>query len=232
MKRRWMVTAVCLIGSSLATVTLQAQAASTAADARLLEAIDWYTGAAGHVDDRRARQLLLAVADDGSDALAQMWLARVYSRGRMGFDRDEARAKEIAGRVVDQIRALAAAGDVEATFLMGTVHDEGLGAEVDEQEAARWYRRAAARDHVLGVHNLGNLFLAGRGVPQSDSSAVMWWLRAARAGDAITQLRVGESYEQGRGVMRDRGQAMAWYGRAAVAGNAQARQNLERLGGR
>lgn len=205
-------------------------APDTAADARLLQAIDLYTGTAGRVDDDEARALLLDNARDTTDPLAQMWIARVLSRGRMGFERDEARAREIADGVIGRIRDLAATGDVEAIFLMGTANDEGLGAGADAAEAARWYRRAAARHHVLGAHNLGNLYLAGRGVEQNDSEAVIWWLRAARTGDAITQLRLGESYEQGRGLTADLQMAAEWYRRAAALGNAQARANLERLG--
>ena len=225
------VLALALSGAVASSCAPASAQSRTAADPRLLEAIDWYTGVAGRVDDARARDLLLEVAADLSDPIARMWIARVHSRGRMGFEVDEAKAREIAGGIIREIRGLAADGDVEAIFLMGTAYDEGLGVHVDAAEAARWYRRAAERDHVLGVHNLGNVYLAGRGLPQSDSEAVTWWLRAARAGDAITQLRLGESFEQGRGVRSDRAQAIAWYRRAAESGNAQAIASLRRLGG-
>ena len=227
---RWLLVLALALSGAVALRCAPASAqSSTSADPRLLEAIDWYTGVGRRVDDARARDLLLKVAEDASDPLARMWIARVHSRGRMGFERDEAKAREIAAAVIGEIRGLAADGDVEAIFLMGTAYDEGLGARVDAGEAARWYRRAATRDHVLGAHNLGNVYLAGRGVRQSDSEAVTWWLRAARAGDAITQLRLGESFEQGRGVRPDRARAIAWYRRAAESGNAQAIANLERL---
>ena len=199
-------------------------------DPALVEAIDWYTGVAGSVDDARAHELL-EQAVSGGGPLAMMWLARVHSTGRMGFPRDEERARAIASDVIAEVERAAEAGVLEAVFLMGTAYDEGLGKSVDPVEAAVWHRRAAERGHVLGAHNLGNQYAAGRGVEEDHALAAEWWLRAAERGDAITQLRLGEAYEAGRGVPLDLERARAWYGRAASAGNAQAREGLERLGG-
>ena len=202
--------------------------------ADLLEAVDWYTGVAGRVDDDRARELLeraAGLAGDSANALAVMWLARVHSRGRMGFARDEEKARRLAGQVIDAVEASALAGVLEAVFLMGTAYDEGLGKPVDPAQAARWHRRAAERGHVLGAHNLGNAYSEGRGVPLDPAQAVAWWTQAADKGDAITQLRLGEASEAGRGTPRDLKAAVDWYRRAAEAGNAQAAEALERLGG-
>ena len=199
-------------------------------DPTLLEAVDWYTGVAGTVDEARARELLeQAVAREGP--LALMRLARVHSTGRMGFPRDEERAREIAAGVIDEVEHAAEAGVLEAVFLMGTAYDEGLGRPVDPVQAAEWHRRAGKRGHVLGAHNLGNAYAAGRGVEKDHALAAEWWLRAAERGDAITQLRLGEAHEAGRGVPLDLERAREWYGRAAAAGNRQAQEALERMEG-
>ena len=197
-------------------------------DPTLLEAVAWYTGVAGAVDDERASELLEeAVA--GGGALATMWLARVHSTGRMGFPQDEETARRLAGSVVREVQRAAESGVLEAVFLMGTAYDEGLGRPVDAERAAVWHRRAAERGHVLGAHVLGNQYSEGRGVAEDPAAAVEWWTRAAEEGDAITQLRLGEAYEAGRGVEQDRDRALAWYGRASRAGNQQAREALARL---
>ena len=194
----------------------------------LLEAIDWYTGAAGAVDDARARELLEeAVA--GGGALATMWLARVHSTGRMGFPQDEELARELAGSVIGKVQRAAESGVLEAVFLMGTAYDEGLGRPVDPERAAVWHRRAAEHGHVLGAHVLGNSYSTGRGVTEDPALAAEWWRLAAEKGDAITQLRLGEAYEAGRGVARDLEAAQEWYGRSAAAGNRQAGEALARL---
>ncbi len=194
----------------------------------LVEAIDHYTGVAGTVDDERAHALLEEAAATG-DPLAAMWTARVHSTGRMGFPRDEERAREIAAGVIRDVQRAAESGVLEAVFLMGTAYDEGLGKAVDPVLAASWHRRAAERGHVLGAHVLGNQYSEGRGVAEDPARAVEWWIRAAERGDAITQLRLGEAYEAGRGAPRDLDAAREWYGRAAAAGNAQAQEALDRL---
>ena len=198
-------------------------------DPILLEAVDWYTGVAGRVDDTRARQLLERAVED-ADPISVMWLARVRSRGRKGFKRDEDEARRLARAVIREVQRAAESGVLEAVFLMGTAYDEGLGKSEDPVRAALWHRRAAEKGHILGAHNLGNAYSEGRGVTQDPSQAVKWWTQAAVEGDAITQLRLGEAFEAGRGVVRDVEAAASWYGRAAAAGNAPAQEALERLG--
>lgn len=223
---------VPLVVSVLASLGMAAVRLATAQpaalDPLLGQAVGWYTGTAGTIDDARAHDLMLAASAD-NDSLSQMWLARCHSTGRMGFPRDPARAATIASQVLPAVRALADAGEREALFLMGTAYDEALGVAENLAEAVRWYRRAADLGHVLAQHNLGNLHQAGRGVSKDDAQAVAWWRRAAEQGDAVPMFRLGEMYEAGRGVKRDLGQARLWYERAAARGFARARSALARL---
>lgn len=200
-------------------------------DPRLAESIEWYTGVAGTVDNERAAELLRqAVADE--DPVSIMWLARVHSTGRMGFEHDRDRALALSSGVIDQVRALADQDLAEAQFLIGTAFAEALGVEQDPVEAVAWYRRAALQGHVLAQHNLGNVYFSGTGVEQSDSLAVVWWRLAAQRGDAIPALRIGMMYEDGRGVEADLGEARRWYQESAARGNADATAALERLDAR
>jgi uncharacterized protein len=199
-------------------------------DLRVTEAIGWYTGTAGRIDDAKARALLEAAARDG-DVLGRMWVARAHSRGRMGLARDEVRARAIAEQLIGAVRRQAEAGVVEAVFLMGTAFDEGLGVVEDPVAALDWFRKAAATGHALAEHNIGNAYTAGRGVTADPALAVVWWTKAAEKGDAVPQLRLGEAYEAGRGVAPDLVTARRWYADAAARGNAAAKAALERLGG-
>jgi uncharacterized protein len=218
----------------LATVLLAAIAAPTAgqpvADPRLVEAIGWYTGTRGLVDEAKARLLIETTAFEGN-VLARMWLARMYSRGRMGYPRDDVKARAIAEQLVDAVQRQAAAGTVEAMFLMGSAYDEGLGVAEDAAVAVAWFDKAAATGHTLAEHNLGNAYAAGRGVAGDPARAVEWWLKAAAKGDVVPQLRLGEAYEAGRGVAKSLNEARRWYGEAATRGNADAAAAVKRLAG-
>ena len=224
------VPARLLATAALLTSLTTTQGEAPRVDPRLVDAIGWYTGTTGTVDDARARQLVEAAARDG-DVLGRMWLARAYSRGRMSLPRDDARAKAMAAIVVDAVRRQADRGSAEAQFLVGTAFDEGLGVAEDPAAAVDWFRKAAAQGHTLAEHNLGNAFAAGRGVTADAAEAVRWWLKAGEKGDAVVQLRLGEAYERGTGVERDLAQARRWYADAAGRGNAPAKAALERLGG-
>jgi len=197
----------------------------------LLEAsIGYYTGIAGRVDDAHAHDLLLEAAADG-DVLSQMWLARCYSRGRMLFERDDGRAREIAAGVIDEVTRLARANVAEAAFLMGTAYIEGLGVEIDEDLSFAWYFRAANLGNALAAHNLGNAYREGAGLPQDSNIAAYWYRLAADKGDALPMFWLGQMHETGEGVDQSREQAVYWYRESANRGRADARQALERLGG-
>jgi len=199
-------------------------------DPLLSEAIRWYTGEAGHIDDPRARQLLEQAARD-RDPVSVMWLARVYSTGRMTYPADKSRAVMLADAVLPEIEVLAHAGNAEAAFLLGTAWAEGLGKPEDPEMALQWYRQAAAQGHILAQHNIGNGYFSGTGVEQSDADAVHWWQLAANAGDTVPMYRLGTMYELGRGVAADMEKAMAWYQAAAERRYPAAIEALARLSG-
>lgn len=199
-------------------------------DPLLERAIGFYTGIAGTVDDARAKELLLGAAADG-DALSMMWLARCYSRGRMNFENDQTRARQIATEVIGDVRRLADHNVAEAAFLMGTAYAEGLGVDADEASAFDWYFSAANLGNALAAHNLGNAYREGDGRPRDAKIAAYWYRRAADKGDALPMFWLGEMYERGEGVERDLDRARHWYRESANRGRADAESALQRLGG-
>jgi len=226
-RRLPVLASLVLVGALVASATTAGQE-STSTEPRVAEVVGYYTGTIGHVDDPRAHELLLEIVADG-DVLGQMWLARCYSRGRMLFDRDDARASELADEVIDQVRALAEQDSAEAAFLMGTAYAEALGVEADLGLAIAWYHRAADLGNVLAQHNLGNAYRGGDGVTEDAGMAVYWYRKAALQGDALPAFWLGQLYERGEGVAPSREQALRWYRASAERGNARASEALARL---
>ena len=187
----------------------------------LYTSINYYTGEAGVVDDSIAREHLeIAILE--RDPLALMWLARVYSTGRMSFPKDSKRASSIARLVIDDVAKRAETGEPEALFLMGTAYAEALGVTVNLKKAAEFYMQAAEMDHTLAMHNLGNIFGDGIGVEKDLFQASHWWRRAAENGDTIPMLRLAELYLSGEGVMRDVTRACYWIKQSFQRGNSNA----------
>ena len=82
-------------------------------------------------------------------------------------------------------------GRPDAQYLMGLMFDEGEGRPEDDEEAARWYRKAADQGHAAAQNNLGLLYLAGSGVPHSNEEATKWFALAADQGFAPAQTNYG-----------------------------------------
>jgi TPR repeat protein len=125
----------------------------------------------------------------------------------------------------------------------------GASVEGYDDEAVRWYRRAAEKCDVRAQYKLGVMYFEGRGVTKNaaqavhwyrkaaeqdysaaqfalgltcgDDQAVHWFRKAAKQGDVYAQCRLGLMYEEGRGVTQDDEQAVHWFREAANQGSAE-----------
>ena len=70
-------------------------------------------------------------------------------------------------------------------------------------EAARWYRKAAERDHAAAQNFLGAMYASGRGVAQDYIQAAEWYRRAANQGHVEAQNSLDKM------GMKDKGMAEA-----------------------
>ena len=133
----------------------------------------------------------------------------------------------------DEARAawstLAHAGDVDAQFNLGTLHENGLGVPKDAQKAARWYRAAAARRVDLARLALARLQRAGVLEPDPGEDQIKLLEIAARRGLAEAQFELGVAYDHGLGVTQNHATAAGWYQRAAEQGLTDAQYNLATL---
>jgi TPR repeat protein len=73
----------------------------------------------------------------------------------------------------------------------------------DEDEAARWLRKAADQGHIAAQNNLGRMYRHGRGVAEDEAEAVRWFRKAADESHAAAQFNLGVRYQEGRGVAKD-----------------------------
>jgi GAF domain-containing protein len=82
-----------------------------------------------------------------------------------------------------QLRQLAEGGDPLAQNALGLRYAQGEGVKVDEEEAARWFSKAAEQGNVAAQSKLGSLYWAGRGVQASLREAYFWTILARAGGD-------------------------------------------------
>ncbi|HKV81350.1 MAG TPA: GAF domain-containing protein [Candidatus Sulfotelmatobacter sp.] len=83
----------------------------------------------------------------------------------------------------EQLRQMANKGDANAQNALGLHYATGDGVELNEQEAIRWFTKAAERGNVLAQSKLGSIYFSGRGVPQDPNRAYFWMAVARLNGD-------------------------------------------------
>lgn len=131
----------------------------------------------------------------------------------------------------DRIHALAAraeAGDTEAMFTLGRLHDlpEKPEAPLDLATARAWYQRAADLGHGWSQFALANMHDRAEAGSRNHHAARQWYEAAAKQGIAEAQMQFGRMLQTGRGGPADLPQAAHWYELAAQQGHELAATNL------
>lgn len=124
---------------------------------------------------------------------------------------------------------LAEAGDADAQFAIGMLHEAGQGSSVDPKSAATWYRRAAKEGHADAQLSLGSLYATGAGVTRDHTEAVRWYRAAAQQGNPQAMYKLAEAYLFGAGVSIDRERSGKLLRSSADLGYGRARVRLEML---
>ncbi|MDR0916385.1 MAG: helix-turn-helix domain-containing protein [Oscillospiraceae bacterium] len=111
----------------------------------------------------------------------------------------------------------AESGDENYMFILAGLYWQGIGVEQDMEEAAKWLRRAADKDHTGALNDLGELYRLGVGVPRDYAEAMKLYRRADEVptpfgvGNPFSRANIGDLYRHGLGVERDYAEAIRWY---------------------
>ena len=177
----------------------------------------------------RAAQVDLAAWRFQQDLVARLGFAHADQQRRL-------RAAEQAYRngyyrlALRHFLPLARAGNAEARFYLGQMHELGQGVPRDATRAFGWYRAAARQGHLDAQHNLAVAYAEGLGVRADIRKAVRWWIQSADGGNIDAQYNLGMIYIMGhRDLPPDPAQAVRWWRKAAANGDALAQFNLGTL---
>lgn len=97
-------------------------------------------------------------------------------------------------------------------------------------DAAAWFKKAAAAGYAPAMSILGVFYSAGGGVPQDYEIAVQWYRKAAERGYAVAMYNLGVRYADGLGVGgQDYEQAASWFEKAAGRKHIGAMEGLAYL---
>jgi localization factor PodJL len=124
------------------------------------------------------------------------------------------------------IRDLAAAGDANAQFELGSRYTEGRGVGRDAKAAFQWFQKSAEQGLAPAQYRLGSLYEKGVGVERDYLQARGWYQRAAQAGNARAMHNLAVLYAEGGDGKPDYVQAAEWFQKAAEYGVRDSQFNL------
>ncbi len=164
--------------------------------------------------------------------IAVLGLSGLSAAAQYAPENDAALAAARAGdwqTAWDIWKPLADAGDARAQSNIGTMYDKGLLVTADDEEAVRWFRRAAGAGFGPGQFNLANMLFFGNGVARDYDQAFIWYQAAARQGVGRAQMGLVRAYFEGYGTEPDPARAFMWMVIAAKGGYADAVENLPEM---
>lgn len=118
-------------------------------------------------------------------------------------------------QAMSAFRTLAENNHDRAAFMLGVMHEQGLGVAKDDRRAADWYLRAARNGNASAQYNIAVFHQLGKGVERSDAAALRWHSAAAAQGHHKAQNNLGAIYFTGAGAARNLVEAWKWLTLAA-----------------
>lgn len=119
---------------------------------------------------------------------------------------------------VSEVREVAEFGDACFQFVMGILHEYGIGVPRTRLSAKEWYERAAKRGFAPAQYALAILLESDevqRGKKERYGEALRWCEEAAKAGFAPAQLMLGDLLLTAPEKHTDAAAALNWVHRAA-----------------
>ena len=100
------------------------------------------------------------------------------------------------------------------------------------EEAAQWYKKAAAQGHLSAMYAMGLCYEFGKVDNVKDpAEAARWYAKGAEKADPGCCYRLGLFHEEGKGgVAKDLNEAVRLYRIAAKQDFKDAHQRLQQLG--
>jgi len=165
----------------------------------------------------------LKAASEAGDALAQVSLGYLYSKGEAGLAKDDKEAARLFKLSADQ------GNDLGQTDL-GFAYMTGMGVKKDYGEALRLFKLSVEQGNAQAQSNLGTMYLHGLGIDKNYSEAIRLFQLSSDQGIATGQANLGYCYLHGLGVEKNKNEAATWFRKAAEQGLPDAVEALKKMG--
>jgi localization factor PodJL len=124
------------------------------------------------------------------------------------------------------LRAAALAGDAAAAYEVAVRFAEGRGVRPNNEQAARWFERAAKKGLAPAQFRLGSIYEKGLGVKKNLAAARDYYRAAADKGHGKAMHNLAVLYAEGIDGPPDYRMAAQWFRKAADRGVSDSQYNL------
>ncbi len=80
--------------------------------------------------------------------------------------------------------------DTNSYYMLGKMHEEGIGTGVNLYTAFYWYKRSAQRGNPIAQYRLGYLYENGKGVTKNLTKSKRWYQQASHNGNSDAKMRL------------------------------------------
>ena len=136
---------------------------------------------------------------------------QIFQEGERLFEKGDLKSAVIKYHIA------ADKGSVEAWLELGGCYTHGWGVERNEEEAFKWYQKAAEQGNADACFIMLDNYSEG-----NEENVFKWYQKAAERGNAEAQCYLGDFYANGWGVEKNEEEAYKWFQRAAEQGDASA----------
>ncbi len=161
--------------------------------------------------------VLYRLSAEQGNADAEYNLARLYDRGFMGLDVEEATGQLDYAQAFYWYRLAAEQGHAYAQARLGNMYFLSLGVPLMQANyalAIYWCRKAADQGNAYAETSLAGFYSSpnavGYAAAPDYAQAALWYRRAAEQGDPGGQYNLGVFYQGGRGVPQNFAEAYFW----------------------
>lgn len=158
----------------------------------------------------RAKFGIYRILANRGDAHAQYELCKYY--------KDSVYAKSDLNEVYKLAEASAKQGYTKGEWQLGQCYRWGYGVDKNNDKAEEWYKKAADKNDVKAIYDLGCIYLNFKDYEQRNpQKALEIYLKGAELGDTLGLFGAGVCYE----LMKNNRVAFEYYKKAADKGHVQ-----------
>ena len=166
--------------------------------------LSYYKGEGVDKDYTKAVYWFKKAAEQG-DADAQLHVGRCLEETNASNE-----------EIVTAYKKSAEMGNPEAMYFLGEWYRYGeRGFAIENNEAFRWWLKAAKRGYHQAQYKIGNCYDFGRGVEYNKKEAVRWFKRSASKDFIPVVYALGLCYYFGNGIRKNKKEALKYFRRAA-----------------